>query len=108
MVRKLHLHNFKCFEDIEIPLNMLTLLAGENGSGKSSIIQALLLFAQSVINGKIEELYLFGDYVKLGYSNDIIYEFSEETNPRLNIELFFENDQYSIDVEYKSRVTSLP
>ena len=47
MIAKLRLQNFKCFDDIEIPFSDLTLLAGSNGSGKSTIIQALLLIAQS-------------------------------------------------------------
>ncbi|MGN6178971.1 MAG: DUF3696 domain-containing protein [Mucilaginibacter sp.] len=37
------LHNFKCFTDAEIELNKITLLTGSNGTGKSSLIQALLL-----------------------------------------------------------------
>jgi len=37
------LHNFKCFIDAEIELSKITLLTGSNGTGKSSLIQALLL-----------------------------------------------------------------
>lgn len=39
----LHIHGFKCFADNCFELNKLTLLTGANASGKSSIIQALLL-----------------------------------------------------------------
>lgn len=46
---KLKINNFKCFTDIEIPLNKLTIMAGVNGNGKSTAIQALL-FLKSTIN----------------------------------------------------------
>lgn len=41
---KLRIQNFKCFVDQEIPLNRLTVFAGANAAGKSSVIQALLLY----------------------------------------------------------------
>jgi len=38
-----HLDYFKCFRSAEIKLNKITVLTGSNGTGKSSLIQALLL-----------------------------------------------------------------
>ncbi|MFN0035035.1 MAG: AAA family ATPase [Saprospiraceae bacterium] len=35
--------NFKCFEEQSVPLGQLTVLAGANSVGKSSVVQALLL-----------------------------------------------------------------
>jgi predicted ATPase len=40
---KIHLNSFKCFEDITFYLNNITFLTGANATGKSSLIQALLL-----------------------------------------------------------------
>lgn len=40
---EIHLNGFKCFEDITFYLNNITFLTGANASGKSSLIQALLL-----------------------------------------------------------------
>ena len=48
MLKKIKLKNFKCFEDIEFELGNVNLLAGSNGCGKSSFIQALLLLRQSI------------------------------------------------------------
>lgn len=42
MIRTLHLRNFKCFEDATFSIGKITLLAGLNGTGKSSVIQGLL------------------------------------------------------------------
>lgn len=46
----LKIKNFKCFSDQEINLNKITVLTGSNGSGKSSIIQAVLLLRESASN----------------------------------------------------------
>ncbi|MCX2574076.1 AAA family ATPase [Pedobacter sandarakinus] len=40
--------NFKCFYDACIPLNKLTILAGANGNGKSTTIQALLYLRRTI------------------------------------------------------------
>ena len=45
------IEQFKCFDAIDIPLNHLTVLCGGNGSGKSSVIQALLLYRSAVRQG---------------------------------------------------------
>lgn len=50
MINEIGLRNFKCFSDKKIKLNTLTILAGANASGKSSIIQAMLLYFHSKQN----------------------------------------------------------
>ncbi|MCC7317677.1 MAG: DUF3696 domain-containing protein [Bacteroidales bacterium] len=47
-MNKLIINNFKCFTKIEIPLNRLTVMAGSNGNGKSTSIQALLLYRKTI------------------------------------------------------------
>jgi len=44
----LKIYNFKCFRDTDIPLNQLTIMAGANGNGKSTCIQALLLLRKTI------------------------------------------------------------
>lgn len=44
----LSIKNFKCFYDIEVPINELTIFAGGNGNGKSTAIQALLLLRRTI------------------------------------------------------------
>ncbi|NOS89785.1 MAG: AAA family ATPase [Methylococcaceae bacterium] len=43
MLNRLDLKCFKCFEELHLPLAPLTLLSGTNASGKSSLLQALVL-----------------------------------------------------------------
>ncbi len=47
MLKKIILENFKCFSYAKIPLKEMTIFAGANASGKSSVIQALLLAHKS-------------------------------------------------------------
>ena len=42
------IQNFKCFQDVTIPINALTVMAGANGNGKSTAIQALLFLRKTI------------------------------------------------------------
>lgn len=48
MIESIQIKNFKCFADSEVKLNHLTILAGANGVGKSTVIQSLLLIRQTI------------------------------------------------------------
>jgi len=43
MINKIKVKNFKCFQNREVNLRKLTILAGSNSVGKSSVLQALIL-----------------------------------------------------------------
>lgn len=47
MIKKIEVKNFKCFEEMSIDCRELNLFTGVNGMGKSTLIQALLLFRQT-------------------------------------------------------------
>lgn len=44
MLNRIQIKNFKCLQNHEFELKPFTILAGANGSGKSSLIQAILVF----------------------------------------------------------------
>ena len=48
MLQQIELRLFKCFALLKLPLGPLTLLSGANASGKSSVIQALVLLYQTI------------------------------------------------------------
>ncbi len=48
---RLVISGFKCFLDAEFGLNKVTVLTGNNGSGKSSVIQSILLLREGVEEG---------------------------------------------------------
>ncbi len=75
-LHSLRLQNFKCFEDQHLRLHPLTLLTGLNSTGKSSVIQSLLLLRQSYQQGLLLKtgLALNGDLVHIGTAKDALFE----------------------------------
>jgi predicted ATPase len=47
-MNQLKINNFKCFVEADININRLTVMAGANGNGKSTTIQALLYFRRTI------------------------------------------------------------
>jgi predicted ATPase len=79
MIESIQLTNFKCFEHQNVPLRALNLLAGLNSSGKSTIIQSLLLLRQSYQENLLPSigLTLNGKLVQLGTAKDVLFEESD-------------------------------
>ncbi|MCR4029485.1 AAA family ATPase [Flavobacterium panacis] len=70
MKNQLKISGFKCFYDEEFELNKITLLTGCNGSGKSSLIQALLLYRTCI--EKIHNKLSYIEIAKPEVINEII------------------------------------
>jgi len=73
MLNGLILNNFKLFKDnTAVPLAKLNLLTGVNGRGKSTVLQSLLLFMQSVQYDRTsEDIHFNGSCVNLGFFEDV-------------------------------------
>lgn len=73
MFHELSLEHVKCFERLDLPVRPLTVLSGLNASGKSTVLQALSLLHQSVVDAEWSgALVLDGSSVKLGAVTDIV------------------------------------
>ncbi|MDE2976520.1 MAG: DUF3696 domain-containing protein [Acidobacteriota bacterium] len=73
MLIQIELRHFKCFELLKLPLAPLTLLAGVNASGKSTVLQALGLLHQTVKDAYwSSHLFLNGSVLRLGSASDVI------------------------------------
>src|SRR5262249_225409 len=83
MITKWKVFNFKSIcEETELPLGPLTIFAGANSSGKSTLIQSILLVAQTlshkvssrsvVLNGALTSLGQFDDLKSNGGESDQI------------------------------------
>lgn len=73
MLREIRFEHFKCFEALTLPIAPLTLLAGVNAAGKSTIVQALALLRQSVVEAELAgSLLLDGGTVSLGTLADVV------------------------------------
>lgn len=93
MITSVTLDNFKCFEHFYIPLRKLTLIAGVNGAGKSSVIQSLLLLRQSCLDKDTDwkqALVLGSRLVDLQNASQVLYAGADSSYPFIHIEV--END----------------
>lgn len=94
MLNHLDLKCFKCFEELHLPLAALTLLSGANASGKSSVLQALVLLHQTMREHEWStRLMLNGKSIKLGTVLDVINE--SQGGKSFEIGLTYKNISYS-------------
>ena len=82
MITHIRVKNFKSWQDSsEVKLAPLTGFFGTNSSGKSSLLQMLLLFKQTVERPDLEKVIFFGDensLVNLGSFREVIHGHKEE------------------------------
>lgn len=80
MITELRLKNFKCLKDDFFSLSKINVFAGRNGIGKSSLLQSLLLIAQSLDdNGLLKKVKINGAFLQLGTYSDIISKDSKDS-----------------------------
>ena len=73
MLQQIELRYFKCFALLKLPLGPLTLLSGANASGKSSVMQALVLLHQTIRDHEwSRRLMLNGASIRLGTASAVI------------------------------------
>lgn len=65
MINKINIKGLKCFNDVELTLKNLTLLAGKNSMGKSTVIQAILALIQNGNNP------FSGEYINIGKISEL-------------------------------------
>ena len=108
-IKQLHIENFKSLKDTMVPFNRLTVLAGANSVGKSTVIQSILL-SRTVFDNKQDDskIAINGNYVmQLGVTNQITdsrfirfhYLFENVNEKTYNFHIKFEakpNENYLI------------
>lgn len=97
MLDMIGLQNFKAFHSLPpLPLSPITVLCGTNSSGKSTLLQSVLLAKQSV-ESKLssQTLLLNGRFVRLGMFEDVIFD----KNP---------NNEVTLDFSFSLRKDSFP
>lgn len=87
MLTNLGIAGFKCFDRVQLRLAPLTLLAGVNGGGKSSVIQALVLLRQTLACREWgRSLLLEGPELALGTVADVLNQVVGARIMRLDLE----------------------
>lgn len=108
MLKELHIKNFKAHRDTRIEFGNLTLLAGINSSGKSSLIHALLLLRQSNLKNRLEAgLDLNEPLCRIGTGQDVLHRFAKTNALSIDIatDALF---HFSYNVERALNGTFLP
>ena len=72
-IQRWRLRNFKSVEDAEVAFAPLTILVGANSSGKSSLLQSILLVSQAAQGGPSSLLPLNGALVELGEVRNVLF-----------------------------------
>ena len=73
MLQQIDLQFFKCFALLKLPVGPLTLLSGANASGKSSLMQALVLLHQTIRDHEWStRLMLNGSSIRLGTASAVV------------------------------------
>jgi predicted ATPase len=106
MISEITLTGFKSFLHRQLKLNRLTVLTGLNSSGKSSIIQALLMLEKA--NKKEPSMLLDGhgsvDEIKNTYFNqDLSIGIKDDTGNWFTSKLFLNNPTNSYECQYDEK-----
>ena len=81
MITQLQIINLKSHKNTTVDLKNLTVLCGQNGVGKSSLIQSLLLLRQTNLKGRLDKVLSLNDPLCfIGKVKDAIYQFNEGEN----------------------------
>lgn len=95
MIKQVAVKGFKSFKDLKISFKPLTVLCGTNGSGKSSVLQLLLLLkAYALEAGPSGLVRLKNDEFDLGKRMDAVYRWSSK--PTIQIGLDTSMGVYSV------------
>ena len=87
MITSISIRNYKVHKDTHIRLANLTVLAGQNSSGKSSIIQSLLLLRQSYLKDNLQYgLQLQGECCNVGLVDDAICQYADDDTIYFSVE----------------------
>ena len=109
MLTRLDLRLFKCFELLRLPIAPLTLLSGPNSSGKSSVLQALVLLHQTMREHEwATRLALNGNGVRLGTVVDVVDEVHGRTGFEIGVTFddaachwMFEGDRRAMSLQVR-------
>lgn len=93
MLKRLQFTNFKAWEKADLHCARVTGLFGTNSSGKTSILQFLLMLKQTKeATDRALSLELNGEYVQLGTFIDTIHRHDEKSVIAINVEFVRDNN----------------
>lgn len=107
MITEFHIENFKSIEKLSIPLGKVNVFIGENGSGKSNILEAIAM-ASAATQNKLDNEFLAARGIRVtapelmrsafeaeNMNKKIKLTYSIDKSRVINYELFNDNQPYS-------------
>ena len=85
MLSSIKIKNFKCFTENEFLFNRLTFLTGGNASGKSSLIQVLLLLSQIEKKGDLYSVLPIINDINMGLPEKLLSATSDDKDIKITI-----------------------
>ncbi len=102
MLRHLTFSNFKTWETADIEFGQITGIFGTNSSGKTSLIQFLLMLKQTKeATDRALSLELNGNYVKLGLFGDIVFGHNEKLEIEWSLSFALKDELVIVDPAQK-------
>ena len=88
MIEKIHIQNFKSIYDLEIEVGRVNLFIGENGSGKSNLLEALV-FVSAADSNKLDNEFLVSRGIRVTEPNFMRSAFDKkDINKNIVITIF--------------------
>lgn len=103
MINKLRIHALKSIKNLDVECTNLNIFVGTNSSGKSTILQSLLMASQAI--GSNGENAFDGEFVKLGTFDEVQSKLCKREN--INIDIEFDNkEKATIEISDKGIINS--
>lgn len=97
-LKKIYLQNFKCFEEIELEFpNRFTVLIGDNGSGKTSLLEGIVAGFEPLIRNLIPSNHALETTYDFEYNKEQVRIISNKIGSKSSLE-----KQYPCKVEVKA------
>ncbi len=77
MIREIRIENYKSIQELKLSLGRVTVFIGENGCGKSNILEAIAL-ASAAANNKLDNEFLFSRGIRVASSQFMRSAFEQE------------------------------
>ena len=112
MITNITLENFKCFRYISVDPKLVTVFIGPNGTGKSGVMQALLLLKQS--RDDVRYLKLNGDLIRFAAEAFMLHENESNLDDvRISLSAYSSIDseevqgplQFEVDLRYSEQAS---
>jgi len=92
MIEKIHIQNFKSIYDLELEVGRVNLVIGENGSGKSNLLEALV-FVSAAESNKLDNEFLVSRGLRVPEPELMRSAFDEGKKEKdIEIDIYYDNN----------------